>query len=193
MAYSVLNLGDMIKEIGEEKCRQLIANFSCPLDPDIEYFLKQKAILFENLDLSRTYLVYTSYQDKMVLAGYFAIANKTLTIRKDISKTLRKKLTGTKTRDITTIPVYLIGQLAKNFEGNLKRLNLISGEELLRLAFKKILEAQSVAGGRIILVECMDNPKLRAFYERYGFKFYSQDNEDGLLRYIREIKGIIIL
>ncbi|MEW6065606.1 MAG: hypothetical protein AB1538_10635 [Bacillota bacterium] len=183
----------MIKEIGEDMCKQLFANFSCPLDPDIEYFLKEKAILFENLDISRTYLVYASYQDENILVGYFAIASKTLTIRSDISKTLRKKLTGFKIKHIKTIPVYLIGQLAKNYASNLKKLNLISGEELLRLAFKKIIEAQSVAGGRIILVECADKPKLRDFYEKYGFKIYSQDNEDGLLRYIREIRGITVL
>lgn len=193
MAYYILNLGDMIKEIGEEMCKHQIANFSCSLDPDIDLFLKEKAIIFENMDLSRTYLVYTSFQDEKVLVGYFAIANKVLKIRHDISKNLRKKLTGSKTKDIKEIPVYLIGQLAKNHFGNLKKLNLISGEELLRLAFKKILEAQSVAGGRIILVECSDLPKVREFYERYGFRFYSQDNEDGLLRYIREIKEITVL
>ena len=139
MAYSVLKLGDMIKEIGEDMCKQLIANFSCPLDLDIEYFLKEKAILFEHLGISRTYLVYASYQGENVLVGYFAIANKTLTIRKGISKSLRKKLTGTKTSEIKTIPVYLIGQLSKNFKDGLDKLNLISGEELLRLAFKKII------------------------------------------------------
>lgn len=193
MSYFVLKLGDMIEEIGETMCKQLIANFSCPLDADIEYFLKEKAILFEKLNISRTYLVYTPYRGKKILVGYFSIANKTLSVRKDISKRLRKKLIGTTRKKIETIPVYLIGQLSKNYFDCLEKLNLISGEELLRLAFKKIIEAQNVVGGRIILVECADKPKLREFYERYGFKIYSQDNEDGLLRYIREIKGITLL
>ena len=141
MAYFVLSLREMIKEIGEDECKKQVANFSCPLDYDIEYFLIEKAILFENLGISRTYLVYASYKNKKVLVGYFAIANKTLIIREDISKTMRKKLTGFKSKEVNTIPVYLIGQLAKNYNYDIKKLKLISGQELLRLAFEKILKA----------------------------------------------------
>ncbi|WP_312560815.1 hypothetical protein [Anaerospora sp.] len=193
MAYQIVHLGEMIEVLGENKCKQLFANFSCPLDSDIEYFLKEKAILFQKMAVSRTYLVYTSYKNENVLVGYFALSSKGLSVRRNVSATLRKKITGSKSREITAIPVFLIGQLSKNYADNLDKLSLISGAELLRMAFRKIIEAQRLTGGRIILVECIDNKKLEEFYTRHGFIFLDKDGNDGLFRYIREINGICIV
>ena len=91
MAYSVIHLGDMIETLGEDQCKQLFASFLCPLDYDIEYFLKDKAIIFQKMGVSRTYLVYTSYKDDQVLVGYFSLAFKAVVIRKNVNKTMRKK------------------------------------------------------------------------------------------------------
>lgn len=191
MAYSVIHLGDMIDELGEDECRQLFASFLCPLDPDIEYFIKEKAILFQKMEISRTYLVYTSYKGKQELVGYFALAFKGLSVRKNVSKSLRRKITGSKTREIMAIPVFLIGQLSKNYSQGLDK--LITGAELLRLAFQKIIEAQRLTGGRVILVECANIEKLKNFYTDHGFSLLDTDGNDGLLRYIREIGGITII
>ncbi|HML90621.1 MAG TPA: hypothetical protein PKA28_19495 [Methylomusa anaerophila] len=105
------------------------------MDSDIEYFLHEKAILFHKLGISRTYLVYTSYKDKKELVGYFAIAPKVLRIKNNVSISLRKKLVGTKSNGINEIPVFLIGQLSKNYRDGLDK--LISGDELLYLTMKK--------------------------------------------------------
>lgn len=193
MSYHEVGLGDLIEEIGEDGYKNQIANFSCPLDNDIEYFLKEKAVIFERMAISRTHLVYTSYKSKHVLAGYFAISNKPLNINRTVPKSLLKSLTGFKNPKIKTINCYLIGQLSKNYElGNTR---LISGEELLRMAFKRIVSVQQTIGGRCIVVECADKPKLREFYEKYGFRLYGESCSEGenkrkLLQYIREIKGI---
>lgn len=192
MAFSVIHLGDMIDELGESECKQYLANFLCPLDEDIEYFLKEKAILFQKMSVSRTYLVYTSYKDNPVLVGYFALAFKGLSVRRQVSGSLRRKITGNKSKEINEIPVFLIGQISKNYADNLDKLNLISGEDLLRLAFIKIKEAQRITGGRIVLIECNDNTKLKDFYSKYGFIFLDQDGKDGLLRYIRELNQIAL-
>lgn len=188
MAFSLVHLGDMIEDLGEEQSKKLIANFSCPFDEDIEYFLSKKAILFHKSGLARTYLVYTSYKKESVLVGYFALAPKTLTVAPDVSNTLRKRLTGSKTTEYNEIPVFLIGQLSKNYINDYNK--LITGEQLLYLAFEQILLARRIIGGRIILVECKKHPRLTEFYTKYGFIKYDVDKQDELLRYIREVNGI---
>lgn len=42
----------------EQKAQELISIFVCEKDPDIESFLKNKAILFEKIGKSRTFLVF---------------------------------------------------------------------------------------------------------------------------------------
>ena len=192
MAFSVIHLGDMIEELGENECKQHLAKFLCPLDDDIEYFLREKAILFQKMGVSRTYLVYTSYKDNPVLVGYFALASKGLSVRRNVSGTLRKKITGSKSKEISEIAVFLIGQISKNYADDLDKLRLISGSDLLRLAFQKIKAAQHITGGRVVLIECHNHNKLKEFYEKHGFVYLDQDGDDGLLRYIREINHIEI-
>ena len=42
--YGLVLLSEMVEEIGEEKTREVLSNFSCPLNKDVEDFLKNKAI-----------------------------------------------------------------------------------------------------------------------------------------------------
>ena len=42
--FKIVNLKILIEEIGEEPVKELLSNFSCPLNKDVEIFLKQKAI-----------------------------------------------------------------------------------------------------------------------------------------------------
>lgn len=191
MGFEVVHLGDMLEAFNDEdRCLRVIANFSCKLDEDIEYFLKKKAIINQKMGLSRTYLVYTSYKQEKVLAGYFALANKSLVIRNQVSGSLRKRITGFKNKEIKDLPVFLIGQLSKNFSKDYDKIPLITGQQLLQLAIQKILQSWHLFGGRIILVECLDNPYLRRFYENEGFSFVEKDEKDGLLKYILDIDKI---
>jgi len=63
-------------------------------------------------------------------------------------------------------PVYLIGQLGKND----RFWNNITGSEILQMAIDIICYANELVGGRIILIEAMDNEKLINFYKKNGFK-----------------------
>ena len=48
--FIVLNIREYLasedKRLGEDKLEQLLSEFSCPLNPDVERFLKQQAIEF---------------------------------------------------------------------------------------------------------------------------------------------------
>lgn len=50
----------------------------------MEYFLHSKAIQFEKMAISTTYLIFSELEDDIILAGYFSIANKPLTMSKRI-------------------------------------------------------------------------------------------------------------
>lgn len=58
------------KRLGEETLVQLLSEFSCPLNPDVERFLKEQAIDFAKKHQAVTYLV-LSLEDAELL-GYFS-------------------------------------------------------------------------------------------------------------------------
>lgn len=113
MAFTVIRLNDLMNEVGDEFFIELFSDFFCPVNEDIEFFLKEKAIMFQRMDVSRTFLVFSSYQGKNVLVGYYALALRTLPIRKGVSKTQRRRLTGSKSSDLTFVASILIGQMGK--------------------------------------------------------------------------------
>ena len=79
------------------------------------------------------------------------------------------------------VPLPLIGQIGKNYFKNYNK--FISGEELLNLAFEKIKKVQNIVGGRFLFIECSDNKKIKLFYERNGFKQFSERklNQDEII------------
>jgi len=44
--YQEVRLVDLVDEIGEDEVQNLLADYSCPLNLDMEDFLRNKAILF---------------------------------------------------------------------------------------------------------------------------------------------------
>jgi len=182
MAFSVIRLTDMLTEIGEEFVIDLFSDFSCPDNEDVEFFLKEKAVSFQKMDISRTYLVFSEYKGHKPLVGYFALAMKILPIRKGVTPTQRQRLTGSRNNAITFIPAILIGQLGKNFSHDNDK--LITGKELLWLALHKVLEIHQDIAGKVVFLECTDHPKLTHFYESCGFQSYDVTRE-GLRQFIR--------
>ena len=70
----IVNLKIMVEEVGEETTESLLSTFSCPLNQDVEDFLRFKAIRFAQQGFSQTHLVIAPYQERPVLAGYFTLA-----------------------------------------------------------------------------------------------------------------------
>lgn len=77
--------------IGEESLYDLLSDFSCPKNPDVEYFLLHNAIEFTKKDQSITYLVFDAEDASLV--GYFSLTIKPISVRaSNISKTMARKL-----------------------------------------------------------------------------------------------------
>lgn len=173
--YMVLNIREYLenddKRLGEDRLLQLLSEFSCPLNPDVERFLKQQSIEFTKKHQAVTYLV-LSLEDAELL-GYFSITIKPLVVKAEtFSNTTKRKLARfseiNSSEQTYSLAAYLIAQLGKNYNNgaNVR----ISGKELLEAAIRQAQILQYQAGGMVVFVEADDNEKLLSFYNGYGFK-----------------------
>lgn len=173
--YRVVNLKILIEELGEDTAKSILSNFSCPLNPDVEFFLSKKAMEFSKHGWAQTHLVFASYKEEWVLVGYFALANKYIRISsKKLGKasgTLRRRIAKFATHDASLksyiLAAPLIAQLGKNYYNGYDK--LITGDELLNEACGKISKLQFDIGGKFVYIECEDKAKLTDFYSRNGF------------------------
>lgn len=170
---------DIYNSIGEKDVQNLLNDFECPLNNDVEYFIKNKAIEFSKQGIARTYIVSTSYKDKQVIVGYFSLTSKITKIKKSIlSSKMRKRISRFAINDELnksySVSLPLIGQLGKNYKEDYNK--LISGDVLLKLACDKVKEAQKILGGKFAIVECEDKEVLKEFYESNGFVCFDKRN-----------------
>lgn len=176
----VANLKDLLEELGEERVKDILAEFDCVYNEDVNYFLHEKAIEFTKRGFSTTYLVFLPFRGEPVLVGYFAIATKSIDFYKlsGFNSRYKNKITTYATYDQRlkkhTLPVYLIGQLGKNYSAVDEVLSLFSGEQLLRLACDRVKFIQSLSSGRFAYLECEDTPALVKFYESNGFRVFDK-------------------
>ena len=176
--FTVINIREYLKknaddeeQFGEVTLRQLLSEFSCERNQDVEDFLKQQAIDFTNKHQSVTYLVFAT--DDAQLLGYFALTIKPITVSGEpFSNTVRKKLSRVSTLNeeehTYSLAAYLIAQLGKNYaDGANER---ITGAELLGLAVNQIELLQYQAGGMVIFLEANNEDKLLSFYGNNRFQ-----------------------
>ena len=173
--YIGINLRDILRDetLGESAAKGILSSFSCPLNPDVEHFLKNTAIEFAKQSISSTYLIMASYKDEYVLVGYFTLANKIFCVDKECLPNRKWKSRMSKfgqfdqTIQRYTVSAPLIGQLGKNYTNSYNK--LITGDELLKLALDKVREMQRIVGGKIVYLECEDKDALIDFYSQNGF------------------------
>lgn len=198
--FIVLNIREYLdnddQRLGEEKLKQLLSEFSSPLNPDVERFLKQRSIEFARKHQAVTYLV-LSLEDAELL-GYFSITIKPLMVKAEpFSNTTKRKLTRfseiDKNGEAYNLAAYLIAQLGKNFNDRVK--GRITGEELLEAAIRQVQILQYLAGGMVAFVEAENNDKLLSFYENYGFRRFDirrvtseEDNSHELVQLLRLVQ-----
>ncbi len=177
--YLQVSLQDMIKELGNERetVKRIVSEFSCPLNKDVEFFLRSSAITFSEQGIANTHLVFASYKDEPVLVGYYTLCLKTIRVtRSSVSSNLRRRLNKFAAANPDTGEMYivspLIAQLGKNYTNGYNK--LITGDELLSMALDRVREIQRISSGKTVYVECEDNPKLLEFYESNGFVTFNK-------------------
>jgi hypothetical protein len=171
----------MINELGEDRTKTILSEFSCPVNLDVESFIHHKAIDFSKQGLSGTHLVSTSHKKKDRIIGYFTLAIKLFHVSGNkLSKNWIKRISKFGTYDSNlkkySIPAPLIGQLSKNYNDSLNM--LITGDELLKMALEKISVIHMITGGRVVFLECQNVDRLIEFYDRNGFVEFGERKLD---------------
>ena len=179
--YVKVSLSKLISQIGEDNVKNILSDFSCPINSDIETFLRKKAIEFEKQSISATHLIFTSYKSQNVLVGYYTLATKAFNVTKSaISKSMSKRINKFATYDTDLksyiLPAPLIPQIGKNFTNNYN--SLITGDELLSIAIDDVNVIHQIAGGKVVYLECEDKPRLIDFYSRNGFVSFGNRSLD---------------
>ena len=174
-AFEIIPLQELIIMRGAEEAHALLSVFKCSHDPDIENFLHNRAIDFENIAKARTYLLCDADKMKLgefVIMGYFALSLKVLILPEEMSIRSRKEYDGFSGKihgqPVREIPCYLIGQLAR--DDNTDRTSL-PGSVIINSAMSVIEPSFRIAGGRWVIIECHNTQQLIDFYEKNAFKF----------------------
>ncbi|MCM1386533.1 MAG: hypothetical protein NC231_04335 [Bacillus sp. (in: Bacteria)] len=70
-----MNLSDIIEQLGEDVTKSILSSFSCPINKDIENFIKYKAIEFSKRTSAKTHLVFWETEDEKnkEFVGYYAL------------------------------------------------------------------------------------------------------------------------
>jgi hypothetical protein len=161
-AFSFFSLSEIIQTLpSKTKTKKLLETFLCSKNGDLEDFLHHQAMTFENHLRSRTY-IYIENETKEI-AAYFSIAIYMLDTD-DISSDVILMIDGYKD-DVKTIPCFLIGQVGKSDKYETFKI----GNYILADAVEKIDEAQRLLGGRFILLDAINDPKVIEFYQQNTF------------------------
>ena len=178
-----MNLSDIIEQLGEDVTKSILSSFSCPINKDIENFIRYKAIEFSKRTTAKTHLVFWETEDEKnrEFVGYYTITSKVITVDRNIlsnteAKKLRNQGVYNNAKQIYMVSAPLIAQLGKNFANGND--TLISGSDLLQMAVNKIHKIQKEIGGRFMYLECEDNEKLLAFYKKNNFKEFGKRTLD---------------
>ena len=169
--YKVFNILDMAEAIGETNLKELLSDFSCPKNEEIQKFVRTNAYDFARKKLSVTYLV---VNEDNYIAAIFTLAHKVVEIGDaSLSNSKRKKISRYAVLDSGTgsytVSAFLIAQFGKNYALDADK--RLSGNELMDLVFEVLERVQREIGGGVVFLECEDKPQLLNFYqnEKNGF------------------------
>ena len=171
--FTTINIFDLIDAIGEDGVRDRLSDFSCPKNPEIESFVRNKAIDFAKRKISITHLLMD--EDQNILAIY-TLTHKALELDPaGMSASFVKKLSRfAKQREhdgkfVTS--AFLIAQFGKNSSAPPD--NVLPGNRIMDDAVATLKAIQRDVGGGIVYLECEDNPKLLAFYQNDHNNYHS--------------------
>ena len=178
------SIAELEARFGESAVADFIKTFSCPLNSEVEDFLKKKAMQSSRLSASQTYLVIDD--DTCQLLGYYTLVIKSYAVKGALLSSSNRRLISRFAEEDESgnfhAAVYLIAQIGKNYA--LPKEKQISGARLIGLALDEFRAIKRRLGGKLVMVERENNcPKLLSFYNTNGFKSWTmrQDAKDGIV------------
>jgi hypothetical protein len=183
---SIVTLQEYEEVMGAQKLYDILRTFSCPLNKEVELYLKDtsRAVQSSRMSSSVTYLAFDSKTNDLL--GYFTVMMKAYSVMSDALNSANKRLISRFSEIDSsgnfTASVYLIAQIGKNFA--LPKDSQIEGAELLWSAMDVFRSMKRAIGGKLVMVEReADRPKLLEFYKANGFKSWTtrSDAKDGVV------------
>jgi len=183
---SLLTISEFEDTVGSDALADTLARFSCPLNKEVESYLKDssRAVQSSQMSSSVTYLAFDSRSNDLL--GYFTLMMKAYSVKSDAlnsaNKRLIRRFSEIDSSGDFTAAVYLIAQIGKNFA--LPEEDQIEGSELLMAAMNVFCETKKAIGGKLVMVEReADRPKLLEFYNDNGFKSWTtrRNAKDGMV------------
>ena len=169
--------------MGEEMLNDVLQSFSCPLNAEVESYIKEKAILSMRKSSTVTYLAFDGASGEVV--GYFTLMMKAYSVESKMlsskNRRLVERFSQVGDQGKFVVPVYLIAQIGKNFA--LPKDKQVVGVDLLKLALDRFSIARHEVGGKLVMIEREANrPKLLEFYNNNGFKSWTRrvNDKDGI-------------
>ena len=167
--YEAVNILDMLNAIGEDAVKNILSDFSCPKNFEIESFVKQNALEFAKRKMSITYLV---IDEEGQLAAIFALTHKAVQLTNEgLSGSMRKKIERHAKLDEQSntymLSAFLIAQFGKNAQYTEK----ITGNELMDMTMNILVAVQREIVGGVVYLECEERPQLLTFYENEQNRF----------------------
>ena len=193
---TVWRIDKLAKKVGDRVLSSTLAQFSIPLNKEVEDFIRNKALQATKLKSSITYVLVD--EDIAEVIGYFTLLVKPFTIPASCLSSTNRRLISrfSEVNEDTgnyTASVFLLAQIGKNYA--IQRQYQVSGRDLLEVALDKLRAAQDLIGGKLVLIEReTERMKLHDFYKANGFKSWNSryDKNDNVQydQMIRVIESI---
>ena len=193
---TVWRIDKLAKKVGDRVLSSTLAQFSIPLNKEVEDFIRNKALQATKLKSSITYVLVD--EDIAEVIGYFTLLVKPFTIPASCLSSTNRRLISrfSEVNEETgnyTASVFFLAQIGKNYA--IQRQYQVSGRDLLEVALDKLRAAQDLIGGKLVLIEReTERMKLHDFYKANGFKSWNSryDKNDNVQydQMIRVIESI---
>lgn len=172
-------LRDVIDFLGCNVLQPILKQFKCSKDTDIESFLSDYALEYEEKNVARTFLVMDDTLPLQIL-GYFSIGLNVMQFDEKLD--VKEAYEGISLYEQGYKPIYKLFMIGKNENyANHVKMSDIFNKDILGY----IQQSKKYVGGNLMYIDCV--PELKSYYEKLGFVYYDDLNKFELIRMIRGI------
>lgn len=195
----ILELRDLLHDKRlKRKILPFFESFSSgKLDSDIQIFLKDYALKYEQAGISRTVLIFNESETELL--GYFSLGLNTLHFSKEVRELtnfqkVKNAYQGIDLFKYNSRPVYKLFMIGKNFnvKSNTSGFMDYCFNDLI---WERICTCNSYVGSDLMYLDCENNERLVKTYEKQGFEIfetyeYKDQQTNELVKMVRMITNI---
>ncbi len=146
------------KKQGKARLSAFLSKFNCELNPDIDDFLKNKALSSDSQNESRTFLFIKNEEEEDKIVAHYTVLTKPILLKKEkkdnIGGKLKRAIKGMflniEDQEYQLISTYLIAQIGRDDNFTSAHIDV---EEIFAYIFEDINKVVDILGGNIILIE----------------------------------------